>query len=167
MGDHSETIQIDYDPTKISYSDLLAVFWDSHNPTVQPFSRQYMSIIFYHNDEQKTLVLQSKELEEARLGHSVKTLIVPFSKFCLAEDYHQKYYLRWDNILMREFNIVYPVAEDFIASTAAARANGYAGGYGTSATVQQEIDSLGLSAEANRRLLEIADRGLRPGCPIS
>ncbi|MFC1908755.1 hypothetical protein ACFLXD_02650 [Chloroflexota bacterium] len=67
---------------------------------------------------------------------------------------------------MKEFNIIYPVAEDLIASTAAARANGYAGGYGTSATAQQEIDSLGLSVEGSRRLLEIADRGLKPGCSI-
>ena len=167
MGSHSETIQIDYDPTKISYNELLAVFWDSHNPTFEPLSQQYMSIIFYHNNEQKILALQTKELEEARRGRTIKTLIAPFSKFYLAEDYHQKYYLQHDNILMKEFDIIYPAVKDFINSTAAARVNGYAGGYGTLATLQKELDSLGLSVAGSSRLLEIADRGLKPGCVIS
>jgi len=166
LGSHSETIQIDYAPTKISYKELLAVFWDSHSPIFQPFSQQYMSIIFYHNDDQKQLVLQSKELEESRRGQSIKTLIVPFSKFYLAEDYHQKYSLQQDNILMKEFNIIYPAAKDFINSTAAARVNGYAGGYGTLDNLQKELDSLGLSAAGSSRLLEIASRGLKPGCVI-
>ena len=167
MGSHSETIQIDYDPTKISYNELLAVFWDSHNPTFEPLSQQYMSIIFYHNKEQKILALQTKELEEARRGRTIKTLIAPFSEFYLAEDYHQKYYLQQDNILMKEFDIMYPAAKDFINSTAAARVNGYVGGYGTSATLQKELDSLGLSTTGISRLLEIADRGLKPGCVIT
>lgn len=51
LGDHSETIQIDYDPTQISYGQLLEVFWNSHNPTYEPWSRQYMSIIFYHSED--------------------------------------------------------------------------------------------------------------------
>jgi peptide-methionine (S)-S-oxide reductase len=122
-----------------------------------------MSIIFYHNDEQKQAALQSKELEESRLGRSIKTLIVPFSKFYLAEDYHQKYYLQQYDILKKEFNTIYPDARDFVNSTAAARVNGYAGGYGTLDTLQKELDSFGLSAAGSEKLLEIANRGLKPG----
>ena len=158
LGDHSETIQIDYDPTQISYKQLLDVFWDSHNPIYEPWSRQYMSIIFYHNEEQKRLAIETKESEETRLGRDIFTEIVPFSKFYLAEDYHQKYYLRRESALMEEFNAIYPATEDFIASTAAARVNGYVGGYGILATLEEEPSIFGLSEAGIKRLLEIAGR---------
>ncbi|MFC2065705.1 hypothetical protein ACFLUO_01405 [Chloroflexota bacterium] len=61
---------------------------------------------------------------------------------------------------------MYPDAKDFVDSTTAARVNGYAGGYGTLATLQEELDSFGLSAAGSNRLLEIADRGLKSGCVI-
>ena len=166
LGDHSETIQIDYDPTQISYKQLLDVFWASHNPIYEPWSRQYMSIIFYHNEEQKRLAIETKESEEARLGRDIFTEIVPFSKFYLAEDYHHKYYLRRESALMEEFSAIYPVTEDFIASTAAARVNGYVGGYGILATLEEEPSIFGLSEVGIKRLLEIADRGLELICPL-
>ena len=166
LGGHSETIQIDYDPTRITYKELLDVFWDSHTPTMQAFSQQYKSIVFYHNEEQKRLALESKEEEEARLGSKIFTEIVPFTRFYLAEDYHQKYYLRQEATLMKDFDAIYPAAEDFIASTAAARVNGYVGGYGTLENLKQELDSLGLSEAGRNRLLEIANRGLISGCAV-
>ena len=48
LGDHTETIQIDYDPTKISFEKLLETFWDSHNPAQRSWSRQYMSVHVHH-----------------------------------------------------------------------------------------------------------------------
>ena len=60
LGDHSETIQIDYDPTQVSYQALLDVFWNSHNPTTRSWSRQYASAVFYHSDEQKKLAMESR-----------------------------------------------------------------------------------------------------------
>jgi peptide-methionine (S)-S-oxide reductase len=125
-----------------------------------------MSIIFYHNEEQRRLAIETKESEEARLGGDIATEIVPFSKFYLAEDYHQKYYLRRESALMEEFNAIYPDPKDFIDSTAAARVNGYVGGYGTLATPEEEPGILGLSQAGIERLLEIADRGLKSVCPL-
>ena len=154
IGDHSETIQIEYDPTQVSYADLLGVFWESHNPTSRPFSRQYMSIIFYHNEEQKRLALETKEREAGARG-TIYTEIVPASQFYLAEDYHQKYRLRQARDLMREFKAIYPREEDFVNSTAAARVNGYLGGHGTSAVLAAELDDLGLSPAGGERLLDI------------
>ena len=145
---------------------MLEVFWDSHHPTAQPYSRQYMSIVFYHNEEQRRLAIESKECEESRSGLSVITEIIPFSEFYLAEDYHQKYYLRQEAGLLKEFRAIYPEIEDFISSTAVARVNGYVGGYGTPETLEKEPKSLGLSEAGNMRLLEIADRGLVPGCAV-
>jgi peptide-methionine (S)-S-oxide reductase len=125
-----------------------------------------MSVVFYHNDEQRQMAHLSKEHEEARLGRSIVTEITPFSGFYSAEDYHQKYYLRQDSDLVKELRAIYPDSGDFISSTAVARVNGYGGGYGTSETFEKELNSLGLSEAGKMRLLEIADRGLIPGCPL-
>ena len=166
LDGHSETIQIDYDPTRITYEELLAVFWDSHSPTVRSWSRQYMSIVFYHNEEQRALAVKSKQAEEQKLGRTIVTEIIPFTEFYLAEDYHQKYYLTHEPDLLRELRTIYPAIEDFISSTAVARVNGYVGGYGTLETLNKEVDSLGLSEAARIRLLGIAGRGLVAGCPV-
>ena len=126
-----------------------------------------MSVVFYHNEEQRKLAIESKEREESRLGRSVVTEIVPFSEFYLAEDYHQKYYLRRDAGLLKEFQAIYPGIEDFISSTAVARVNGYVGGYGAPEILEKELDSLGLSEAEKIRLQEIIDRGLLvPGCAV-
>ena len=166
LGDHSETVQIDYDPDKISYQELLEAFWDSHYATVQPWSRQYMSIVFYHNEEQRELAVAGKQQEEIESGRKIATEIIPFSAFYLAEDYHQKYYLRHESDLMKELSAIYPVFEDFISSTSVARVNGYAGGYGTQDALGEELNSLGLSEAGRNKILDIADRGLVAGCAV-
>ena len=154
LGDHTETIQIDYDPTQVSYEELLAIFWDSHNPAKPPFSVQYQSIIFYHNEEQKRFALETKARVEAELKANVLTEIIPASEFYLAEAYHQKYYLQGVPVFKKEFGAIYPNINDFIASTAAARVNGYLGGNGTIAALQAEIESFGLSPAAKQKLLD-------------
>jgi peptide-methionine (S)-S-oxide reductase len=161
IGDHSETIEIKYDPTRITYEKLLEIFWDSHNPATRPYSRQYMSIIFYHTDEQRQLAEASKERQEAEHGRPLFTEIVPARAFTPAEDYHQKYALQHEPQLFAELKAIYPRMEDLVASTAAARTNGYLDGYGSEEQFLAEINDLGLS-DAGRRLL--ADRaGIRSG----
>jgi peptide methionine sulfoxide reductase MsrA len=158
MGDHSESIQIDYDPARITYEKLLEVFWKHHDPTYRARRRQYMSAIFYHDEEQKRLALETMAREEQRRNKKIQTEILPFGTFYLAEDYHQKYQLRQHQELMVEFKTIYPRAIDFINSTAAARANGYVSGYGSPDEVKMNIENLGLSSASSRRLLEIATR---------
>ena len=166
IGDHSETVQIEYDPEQISYRDLLEVFWAGYDPFVYNSTRQYMSIIFYHDDEQKQLAIETKALEEAKRQENIWTEIVPATTFYLAEDYHQKYYLRTIPQLEGEFEAIYPEINDFVNSTAAARINGYAVGLGTQATLQEELDSYGLSSAGKTKLLELAAGGLRSVCPV-
>jgi peptide methionine sulfoxide reductase msrA/msrB len=96
---HVEAVQVLYDPTKITYKDLLGVFWRHVNPTdaagqFADRGSQYRTAIFYHNDEQKRLAEESKdELTKAgRFEKLVVTEIVRFSAFYRAEDYHQDYY---------------------------------------------------------------------------
>lgn len=158
LGDHTETLQIDYDPAQISYEALLEIFWNSHNPTRRSWSRQYMSALFYHNEAQQALALASKEREAARRNNHILTELLPATEFYRAEDYHQKYMLRHTPELMPEFSAFYPNPKDFTDSTAAARVNGYVSGYGSMAQLQAELPELGLSERGSRRLLELARR---------
>ena len=171
LGDHTEAIQVEYDPSVVSYKELLDVFWGNHNPTFQPWSRQYISIVFYHDDEQKRLALETKSREAAQLRREIVTEIVPSSEFYLAEAYHQKYRLQRVAALTAEFRAIYPDDGDFVSSTAAARINGYIAGYGTVGRFQQELDSFGLSPEWREKLVNIVEK-LHPGevveqCPIN
>ncbi len=154
LGDHTETLQIDYDPSKISYEKLLELFWEEHDPTSRSWSRQYKAVVFYHDEEQKRLAIASRDRQAAKLGKTVHTEVLPYSRFYAAEDYHQKYYLRGHRQILKQFQQHYPQAADLMNSTAAARVNGYLGGYGTSASFKADIDRLGLSESAKEELLE-------------
>jgi len=153
LGDHTETVQVDYDPSQTSYARLLAVFWATPNTCALDGDRQYMSAIFYHNDAQKKLALQTRDREAANGG--VVSEVLPATAFYVAEDYHQKYILRQETSLMREFRAMYPDSKDFMNSTAAARVNGYLAGHGSEEMIRQEIDRLGLSPEARQMLLRL------------
>ncbi len=161
LGNHSETIQIDYDPKLITYEELLEIFWNSHNPVGRSFSSQYASIIFYHDDEQIRLAEKTKERQQTERGDQISTEIVPYIEFWRAEDYHQKYRLRGVKDLMEEFEAIYPDPTDLVDSTAVARVNGYVGGNGTLEQLEEEIDTLGLSPEGQKKLQEISSRRLR------
>ena len=153
LSDHSETIQIDYDPAVISYEDLLEVFFTGHSCTTQSRSRQYASIIFHHDEQQRDLALAAKERYEQQLDRTIVTEIVPFDAFYLAEDYHQKYYLQNVRLIWADLSIIYPDMSGIINSTAAARMNGFVGGNGNLADLEEQIDSFGLSEVAADVLL--------------
>lgn len=96
---HAEVLQLTYDPDKISYEELLKIFWQSHNPTTlnrqgPDVGTQYRSAIFYHTPEQKEIAEKSKaELETSGKWKSpIVTEITPAQNFWKAEEYHQKYF---------------------------------------------------------------------------
>lgn len=153
IGDHSETIQVHYNSDKISYKQLLDIFWGSHEPTYHPHSRQYMSIIFYNGEEQKQMAIESKIAIENNLKSKVYTEIVPVSTFYYAEMYHQKYYLQHDPKVMMEIRDKYDSAKEFVTSTLAARANSYMAGYGNIDEIKMTIKDYNLSEYAAKRLL--------------
>jgi peptide-methionine (S)-S-oxide reductase len=159
LGDYTETVQVDYDPAQTSYEQLLAVFWATHNPCADNGSGQYMSAVFYDNGKQRKLALQTRDREQAQTGVPIATKILPVEAFYIAEDYHQKFLLREEARLMREFAAMYPDPKDFRNSTAAARVNSYLGGHGSKQMIEKEIDQLGLSPEARQRLLRAWERG--------
>ena len=84
-GDHTETVEIHYEPKQTSYRDLLKIFWDKHNPT-SCNSRQYMSAIFYHNEEQKKLAEETKETQQKKLPKKIQTRIAEAETFYDAEE---------------------------------------------------------------------------------
>ena len=95
---HAEAVELTFDPGKISYKQLLKVFWDIHNPTTldrqgADVGSQYRSAIFFHNKEQEQFAVESKkELEKSgKFDTPIVTEILPASKFWRAEEYHQQY----------------------------------------------------------------------------
>jgi hypothetical protein len=137
---------------------LLEVFWATDNHCAQAWSRQYMSAIFYQNAEQKRLAEVTKARAAARAGRPITTAVLPLGTFYLAEDYHQKYRLRGQRDLMREFTAMYPNDADLVNSTAAARVNGFLGGNGTPELLEKEIAQYGLSPDGAARLRELVHR---------
>jgi peptide-methionine (S)-S-oxide reductase len=94
---HAEVVQIEYDPTKLSYEKIVDYFWDAHDPTTlnrqgADVGTQYRSIILTENDEQTRLAGESKERAAAKFQNPIVTEIVPLEKFYPAEDYHQDFY---------------------------------------------------------------------------
>lgn len=98
---HAEVIEMEYDPLKISYEELLEIFWKTHDPTTlnrqgADVGTQYRSVIFYHNEEQKQLAEKYKALlnKENAFGKPVVTTIEKAQPFYVAENYHQDYFNR-------------------------------------------------------------------------
>lgn len=144
----------------MTYSDLLDVFWSAHRPTSRPFSRQYMSAIFFHNEDQRRLAEETRDRFSAMVG-PVFTTITPIERFYMAEDYHQKYRLRNAPALFREMRGYYPDGADFRDSTASARLNGYLDGNGTCDELIAEIGEYGLSAVGEELLKKTACGSVR------
>jgi len=95
---HAEAVEVDYDPAKVRYEDLLNVFWENHDPTQlnrqgPDWGSQYRSAIFFHSPEQQSTAQTSKDAleKEHRFSKPVVTQIVPAVEFFAAEDYHQQY----------------------------------------------------------------------------
>lgn len=158
IGDHTETVQIDFDPKRITYGDLLRIFWESHQPDQRSWSRQYRNAVFFHNEAQRLLGLASKAAIENQMGRAVRTPVLPLRAFHRAEDYHQKYFLRRRSDLASELARIYPLTKAFVDSTAVARINGYVGGHGNRAQFIREMALLGLSQTHQDILYELIRR---------
>jgi len=120
-----------------------------------------MNAVFYHDEKQKRSALDSKAKVEEMTGRTVHTEVLPVRSFTLAEDYHQKYLLRRDVDLMRQLKGIYPTPMGLVNSTAAARLNGYVGGYGNMAQLEGELELLGISEASQKILVTLVRRSGR------
>ena len=94
--DHAEVLLVNFDEEKISYEVLIQEFWKCHDPTTlnsqgPDFGKQYRSVIYYYNDEQKNIALKSRENNQENFDNRIVTEITKADTFYKAEDYHQKY----------------------------------------------------------------------------
>ncbi len=134
--------QLDYDPTQLGYADLLREIWANRRGG-RAYSRQYMEAVFCADAAQ----------EEVARAAGITAPIITGARFYLAEDYHQKYYLRHDKLLMQELAGYTP--RQFVDSTVAARLNCYVAGRGSPAQLAEDLPRLGLSPVANAHLEKI------------
>jgi len=143
--------QIDFDPSRVSYAELVAEIWANRGGG-RSWSRQYMEAVFCADATQ----------EATARAHGVRAPIITGARFYLAEDYHQKYYLQHDRVLMRELAGYTP--RQLVDSTIAARLNGYVAGRGTPAQLREELAGFGLSERAGKHLEQLVMQRARPTC---
>lgn len=99
---HAEVVQVEFDPKKISYAQILEIFWAAHDPTSlnrqgADVGTQYRSVIMYHNEEQKKTAEESIKAAQAHYKQPIVTQVVPLKHFYPAEDYHQDYFAHHPN----------------------------------------------------------------------
>lgn len=128
LGDHTEVVQVEYDPTALSYADLLEAFRANHDWASAPPKRQYRSVVLAHDDEQYEAATRRLAALEERTGRSPATAVERLDEFTRAEPYHQKYELRSTPVVGDELEALY--GDAFVDSTVVARLNGFAAGHG-------------------------------------
>jgi len=154
LGDHTEVVQVEYDPDRLGYEELLDAFWSNHNPFSAARKRQYRGVVLAHDERQRDLAAASASALADRTGQSVETAIESIESFTLAEDYHQKYELRSTPVLGDELEELY--GPELVDSTAAARLNGFVAGHGDADQREKLLADIALSpaalSELRRRL---------------
>lgn len=155
MGDHTETVEIDFDPTSVSFEEILLHFWHNHYPNRDQYKgQQYVSSLRYHNEQQLQMIEQVKIEMEQELGESIETEITLLDHFTLAEQRHQKYYLKRYPKALEQLQSLYSSEESLVDSTFAARMNGFVKGFGTRDQIVTEIQDWPLDENARQQLIE-------------
>lgn len=145
LKDHCETTQIQFNPRKVTYMQLLRLFWERHDYAT-PIKKQYKSAIFYNYEQQRVAaeasleLVKAGELGQARLrSMDILTVIEPATTFYVAELYHQKYFLQCNRQI---FGLLkFRCREDLIEDPVATSINGYLHGSGCVGAFMAEVDS--------------------------
>jgi methionine-S-sulfoxide reductase len=142
LREHTEAVQIEFDQKQVPYRKLVDLFWSSHDPHDRPGSRQYMTAVFYHTEEQKRVILEAQARSSSGTTGKIFTQVLPASIFYPAEEYHQKYYLQGNRALMKALEERYPDRTELLESTVAARLNGYLAGHMTFGEIREALARL-------------------------
>lgn len=163
LKDHTETLQIQFDPKIISYRKLLEIFWESHD-YVTPIKTQYKSAIYYLTPEQKSLAEKTYDLvKQGKLGQpklhgqKILTSIEPATALHVAEIYHQKYTLQCNAKVVE--HLKFENRSEITDSILATRLNGYLAGYGDLQVFLNEVDTWSLPFHVKLHLLRVVSRG--------
>jgi len=141
IGDHAEAVQLHFDPQRVTFEALLALFWSGHDPTYGKGS-QYRAALFCHDEAQLDAARRSAEELAQTLGAPIVTEIALGKPFHPAEAYHQKWRLRQRPALFETLLDLYPDEPALLASTAAAKANAYVGGHDHAGWVERNLPQL-------------------------
>lgn len=128
LGDHTEAFQVDYDPEKLSYGDLLETVFESHDPNRQARKKQYQNAVFWETETQREAVGTYLDAD-GRSPESIGTRIECLDRFHPAEEYHQKYSLRSQPSLLEAFEEAGYDDEEIRESPTAAKLNAHAAGH--------------------------------------
>ncbi|MFF2092801.1 peptide-methionine (S)-S-oxide reductase MsrA [Paenibacillus sp. NPDC058174] len=160
MGDHSETVQLQYDPNQLAFQQLVELFWQSHNPiNINGYKgTQYMSLLFYHDEEQEEVIRQVIENRIKQGYDQPETRIAAYAAFYPAEDRHQKYYLQRYPDAMDKLTALYPDKQELYGSTLAARLNGLAKGYTSMERIRSELEDWNIGSGERMEMLELLRR---------
>jgi len=155
LADHTEAIQIDFDPSVLSFEKLVELFCRRHGPGAKRRKSQYQWAFWFHNNEQAESIhsAQQRVAREAGVGFDIH--VAPVLPFYRAEDRHQKHRLQHSQ-LMAQFRTMYPNFQDFVDSTAAARVNGLLSGKGDPSLQADELADYGIPMDRLSQTLEHA-----------
>lgn len=163
IGDHIETVLVEYDPSRVSYRELLEEFWSGHNPGRNPWMNQYRSMIFPVTADQEAIARRALALERDRRTGAVLTEVRPIDRFYRDRSYHDKYYLRRHERLWAAVVDVFGSTETALASTVAARLNALSAGRGSreavAAALSEAATAGAISPRAEAWLLEMVPDG--------
>ena len=154
IGDHTETLQIDFDSSVISYKEILQLFWDSHDAVKDRGykGRQYLSVLIVHSLEQLETAKEVKDVWEKRHGRKIETELLFDCPFYPAEEHHQKYHLKRFPKAMASVLPLFSDHTSFTDSTIAARLNGFVREYGRLPDIKNELSDWRLSDEEKNSL---------------
>jgi methionine-S-sulfoxide reductase len=149
---HAEAIELDYDPTVFTFKAILDLFFASHRPVGGMRSTQYRSAIFCHDEDEVAMAERSKEKHASLWGTSLSTEIALGATFWKAEDYHQKYRLQHQPVLLKEMRRSFSNFWDMVASPTAMRLNAHVAGKLDPDILAKELSLYGLSPEVEKAL---------------
>ncbi len=147
IGDHRESVQVVYDPARTSYARLLTTFWASHPAVGGEGPLRTREAVLYGDDAQRRQALDSRRRVAHAAGEPVLTGVLPVGQFWPAEPWNQKGNLQREAPdLVRQLAARYGGRDAFLASTAAARLNAYAGGFAGKEALAAAAAELGIPA---------------------
>ncbi len=160
LGDHTETVEMDYDTRILSLENLLDVFWNNHNPfNINEYKgRQYQSLVLYRGQNQLNVIQKVMKIREEQGKEKPDTEIAPYNRFYPAEDRHQKYYLKRYPNAIEELSNLFPSPQELTNATLAARLNGLAKGYTNLHSILDEIRTWPISEEEKGNMLHLIQR---------